>query len=258
LLACKQAGKKGILTFGGAYSNHIHATAYAANIEGLASIGMIRGEHTLPLNPTLHDAEQWGMQLHYLSRTDYQQKTSESFLARLAAEYRDFYLIPEGGDNAAGLKGCREIVNHIDAAVKHIVVAAGTGTTAAGIILGAAADQHIHVVSALKGDFLRAEIQQKLDEARSNWQLHDQFHFGGYAKWTAELIEFMNAFYRQTAVPLDPIYTAKAAYALIHLCKTGLLSNEEPKMLIHTGGLQGIRGFNKRYPNMLSYGGLVY
>lgn len=249
--ACLQAGKNTILTFGGAYSNHIHATAYAAKLVGIKSIGIIRGEQMQVLNPTLQDAADWGMELAYADRAEYRNKTSADFLENLAEQFGDFYLIPEGGDNELGRTGCEEIVEYFPASCKHIVCAAGTGTTAAGIISRSKIDQKIYVVSALKGDFLKQEIALKLTNQTAEWELLDQFHFGGYAKWDPSLLDFIQSFKEESGVLLDPVYTAKTAFASVQLINEGYLPNDGSVLMIHTGGLQGVRGFNQRFGNLI-------
>ena len=255
--AAQQAGHKTLLTFGGAYSNHIAATAAAGQAWGLATIGLIRGEQHLPLNPSLQLATEIGMELHYLSREEYRQKGEEEMLQALAQRFGAFYHVPEGGSNALAVKGCVELIDEIDVqAYDFICVACGTGGTLAGIVAGLNRRRQALGFPVLKGgSFLKAEVDQ-LTEAYNgqlyhNYQLITDYHFGGYAKWTAELIEFINNFKSQHGIPLDPIYTGKLLYGLYDLVKKGWFKPGTRLLAVHTGGLQGIKGFNERFGELI-------
>jgi 1-aminocyclopropane-1-carboxylate deaminase/D-cysteine desulfhydrase-like pyridoxal-dependent ACC family enzyme len=240
-----KVGHASLLTFGGAYSNHIYATAAAAHELGLKSIGIIRGEETLPLNPTLSFAKEKGMQFHYISREEYRKKTEASFLTQLQGLFGDFYLIPEGGTNELAAKGCTEFASQLNSEVDfdYLCLPVGTGGTMAGIIEGLDDSKNIIGFSTLKGaSFLENEIKKY--SSKQNWQLMYDYHFGGYAKVTIELKEFMKEFEKQHNVPLDPIYTSKMMFGVIDLIKKNFFKKGSSILVIHTGGLQGRAGFN--------------
>ncbi len=234
-------GNKTLLTFGGAYSNHIYATAAAAHELGIHSIGIIRGEETLPLNPTLSFAKASGMQLYYISREEYRTKTEPSFIEQLHNQHGDFYLIPEGGTNELAVKGCAEFANQLNTEVDfdYFCLPVGTGGTIAGIIEGLDESKKIIGFPVLKGaTFLEDEIREYT--SKKNWQLVYDYHFGGYAKVTNELLEFMHEFEKQFNIPLDPIYTAKMMFGIMDLIKKKFFEPGSTILAIHTGGLQGL------------------
>jgi 1-aminocyclopropane-1-carboxylate deaminase len=236
-------GHTTLLTFGGAYSNHIYATAAAANELGLKSIGIIRGEETRPHNPTLAFAIAMGMQLHYISREAYRNKTETSFIKELRYQFGDFYLIPEGGTNELAVKGCVEFAKQLSDEVDfdYLCLPVGTGGTIAGIIEGLDESKKIIGFPVLKGaGFLEAEIRKFT--SKKNWQLVYDYHFGGYAKVTKELLEFMDQFEKQFSVPLDQIYTSKMMYGIIDLINRKFFEPGSTILVIHTGGLQGRAG----------------
>jgi len=244
--------KKTILTFGGAYSNHIAATAAVGKLYDLNTIGVIRGEETLPLNPTLLQAEKDGMQFLYVSRSDYREKHTPEFVHILHEELGDFHLIPEGGGNKLGTKGCKDIVNEIDINFDYILTDCGTGTTLAGICDALGENQKAIGIPVLKGgEFIANEVKALLGDAYSSienqYSLETDYHFGGYAKYKLELIEFMRQFYQETSIKTDPIYTGKLFYALVDLIKKDHFEKGSTIVVVHTGGLQGIEGFEQRY-----------
>ncbi len=251
LAEAKKLGYKTLLTFGGAYSNHIAATAAAGKIIGLQTIGIIRGdelaknlEKTLSENDTLHFASVSGMHFKFISRERYREKTSAIFLEALTKEFGPFYLIPEGGTNPLAVRGCEEIMTSNDANYDVICCAVGTGGTIAGIINSTNANQTVLGFPALKGDFLSAEIEKYT--SKTNWKLISDYHFGGYGKINREGIEFINSFYTQQDIMLDPIYTAKMIFGIFDLAQKGFFSKNTRILAIHTGGLQGIAGMNKK------------
>ncbi|WP_269914933.1 1-aminocyclopropane-1-carboxylate deaminase/D-cysteine desulfhydrase [Acinetobacter sp. HY1485] len=223
---------KGVLTFGGAYSNHIAATAYAAHHYGLNSIGIIRGDELkdAPLNPTLANATRLGMQLIFVSRQTYKQRHEPNFLEQLQQQYPQYYLIPEGGTNALAIQGCKEILPY-ECNYDYICCAVGTGGTITGLI--ESTDAHIIGFSALKG------IAFNLNTQKKNWHITDNYACGGYAKMTPELREFIQKFEQQYDVLLDPVYTAKMMYGIDDLFKKGYFQPNDRVLAIHTGGLQG-------------------
>ncbi len=239
-----------VLTFGGAYSNHIHATAEAAKEAGLQAVGIIRGEETFPLNPTLADAKAAGMKLHHVPRDTYRKKTSPEFLEALRATYGDFYLIPEGGTNAMAIKGTMEILEESDKTYDFICTSIGTGGTMAGLLASAHASQTVLGFSSLKGDFIDEEIQLILEKHAltpvCKYRIMKEYHFGGYGKHKAELVEFIQAFSRKTGIPLDPVYTGKMMYGIMDMIRRAEIADGSRILALHTGGLQGIRGFNLR------------
>ncbi|WP_180172676.1 1-aminocyclopropane-1-carboxylate deaminase/D-cysteine desulfhydrase [Acinetobacter sp. YH01025] len=239
LLAARQQGFEKVLTFGGAYSNHIAATAFAAHKFGFQSLGMIRGEELAqrPFNPTLATAQQFGMQLEFISRNAYRQKDQPDFLQRLQQQYPDFYLIPEGGTNALAIQGCREILTAEDAQFDLICCAVGTGGTLAGLIEASQQHQQLLGFSALKGDFLTQEVAQLT--TKRNWRILDDYCCGGYAKTTPELIQFIQTFEQRYNIPLEQVYTGKMLRGIFDLIDQDKIGPDQKILLIHTGGLQG-------------------
>jgi len=261
LQAAKEQKYKRLLTFGGAYSNHIAATAAAGKIFGFDTIGVIRGELIEPLNPTLSLAQQQGMQFVSVGRKEYREDKAEIAI-RLQGDFGRCYVIPEGGSNTLAVKGCVEIVEEvreqIDGVPDYVCVSSGTGGTAAGLIVGLAGmSSLVKVFPALKGDFLIDEINsliwESVGESYDNWQLITDYHFGGYTKWNQELIDFINEFYQKFSLKIDPIYTGKLFYGVWNEIKKGHLKKNSTIVVIHTGGLQGIQGFNQRFGNLLHH-----
>ena len=256
LIAAREAGESTLLTFGGAYSNHIHAVAGAAKEYGFKSIGVIRGEEHLPLNPTLQDAEDLGMQFHYLDRTRYRQKYTVEVINSLAEKFGRFYLIPEGGTNELALKGAAEIVEGIEQDYDYYCVACGTAGTVAGMICGLEGRAQVLGFSVLKGDFHQQEVINWLSalgqSSLNNWQINTDYHFGGYAKYDLQLIDFINNFKETQQIQLDPIYTGKMLFGVIDLIAGGEFPENSSILAIHTGGLQGIKGFNQRFNNLIN------
>ncbi|MCX2679425.1 pyridoxal-phosphate dependent enzyme [Galbibacter sp. EGI 63066] len=236
-----------MLTFGGAFSNHIAATAYAGFEAGLQTIGVIRGEELegeIDNNPTLSFAKKHGMQFKFVSRSNYRNKNSEEFLKSLKAEWGDFYLVPEGGTNALAVKGCEEILGEEDTDFDYVCTSVGTGGTISGLVNCSQLRQQVLGFPALKGDFLQDEIRKFV--RKDNWELVSDYHFGGYAKINKELIDFINGFKKETGIPLDPVYTGKMMFGIIEMIKNGYFKEETRILAIHTGGLQGILGMNQR------------
>lgn len=246
-----------ILTFGGAYSNHIAATAAAGNYLGLKTIGVIRGEETLPLNSTLALASKNGMQFKYVSRTQYREnnKYENSFIKSLKNEYGDFYLVPEGGSNVLAVKGCTEILDNVNIDFNVVCSACGTGGTLAGII--ASTEKQVLGFPALKGgEFLKKDIELLLNSYSAqfdsvfnneDWNLITDYHFGGYAKVKPELIEFVQQFKEKHNIPLDLIYTGKMMFGIFDLLNNTTKLNNQTIIVVHTGGLQGNSGLEERF-----------
>ncbi len=245
LAQARQQGHHTLLTFGGAFSNHLVATAAACKDAGLACIGIVRGEETLPLSPTLQDCRDMGMQLHWVDRTAYRNKTDPAFLASLAQRFGAFYLVAEGGHNSAGISGAKEIMQLIPAATTHICCAVGTGTTMTGLIEASAPHQHIHGFAALKqGQYIADEIRSYT--AHTNWTLHTAHHFGGFGKFTPALITFTNAFYHSFNIPLDFVYTAKMMCGIFNMLEQRAFAAGSVITAIHSGGLQGNRSISDK------------
>ncbi len=239
-----------LITFGGAYSNHIAATAAAGFEHGFKTIGVIRGdelannlEDVIKQNPTLKFASEHGMQFHFVSRKAYRTKTSSAFINDLKEKFGKFYLVPEGGTNNFAVKGCEEILTDEDQQFDVICAAIGTGGTISGLINSTKKNQIVIGFPALKGNFLQHEIRKYVLKT-DNWSLNTNYNFGGYAKISEELISFINKFKRETEIPLDPVYTGKMLFGIVDLIKNNSFSKGTKILAIHTGGLQGIDGMN--------------
>jgi 1-aminocyclopropane-1-carboxylate deaminase len=258
LLEAQKKNYTRLLTFGGAYSNHIYATAAAGNLFGLGTIGVIRGEERLPLNPTLSFAVQQGMQLVYSDRTTYRQKHTITVQQELQQRFGEVFIVPEGGSNLNGIRGCTEILNEANTTFDTVCLACGTGTTLAGIALSLDQNQQVIGFPVLKnGDFLNLEIEQLLtdylasglptpSDSPASWQLLCDYHFGGYAKVNEQLISFSHKFTQEYGIPLDYVYTAKMFYGVMDLLRQGFFPRGDRILLIHTGGLQGNLGIEQR------------
>ncbi len=236
-----------LLTFGGAYSNHVYASAGAAKELDFKSIGVIRGEEVLPLNSTLAFAKDCGMKLHFVSRKDYRKKSEESFIDNLREEFGDFYFIPEGGSNVFAVKGCaefaREKLSSID--FDYLCLPVGTGGTVAGIIAGLEGKKKVIGFSVLKnGDFLNDEVRKFLLEYSEkdypNWSIKTDYHFGGYAKQTPELNEFILKMKNQYKLELDPVYMGKMFAGVLDLIEKNYFPKGSTILILHTGGLRPI------------------
>lgn len=241
-----------LLTFGGAFSNHISAVAFAGKEFGFSTIGIVRGdelkndlENTLKNNSTLKFASENGMQFEFISRSDYRFKNTDEFIDKLRKKYGNFYLIPEGGTNELAIKGCEEILKEKDHDFDFICSAVGTGGTISGLINSISSHQKVLGFPALKGDFLNLEIEKYTIQDK-NWSLVNDYHFGGFAKIDKDLINFMNQFKLETSIPLDPIYTGKMMYGLVDMIKKKYFKKGTKILAIHTGGLQGVLGMNMR------------
>ena len=250
LLQAKAENHETVLTFGGAYSNHIAAVAYAGKEQGFKTIGVIRGDELgdkIAENPTLRFAQECGMEFEFVTREAYRFKTQPDFITNLQQKFGSFYLVPEGGTNEYAIKGCEEILTEEDTKFDYVCCAVGTGGTISGIINSALPHQKVLGFPALKGDFLKDEIRKFA--TNQNWELITDYHFGGYGKVNEELVQFINQFYKQTEIPLDPIYTGKMVFGVIDLIQKDYFPNNSKILLIHTGGLQGIQGMNALLKN---------
>lgn len=246
----KTEGKNTLLTFGGAFSNHIPAVASAGKRHGFKTIGIIRGDElaeSFLQNPTLAYANECGMQLEFINRTDYRNKADENFLNHLTQRFGDCYVLPEGGTNRLAVKGCEEILSGEDFGFDYICCAVGTGGTLAGLINSSESHQQILGFSSLKGVFDDTAIAKFT--AKDNWKVVSDYHFGGYGKIKPDLVDFINRFYVENKVPLDPVYTGKMMFGIEDMIQTGYFPKGSKILAIHTGGLQGIAGMNQKLKN---------
>jgi 1-aminocyclopropane-1-carboxylate deaminase/D-cysteine desulfhydrase-like pyridoxal-dependent ACC family enzyme len=250
LLEAYRQGHRTLLTFGGAYSNHLYAVAAAGRDFGFHTIGLVRGEETGPLNPTLAFARQCGMALQYVSRDQYRHKTDARWLDSLRERYGDFYLLPEGGSNSLAVRGVAELVGEIDLPWTYLCCPCGTGGTLAGLVAGAAGRGRVVGFAALKGGgFLRQEVGQLLGAyealagqpvaAHANWQVQTEYHFGGYARVQPPLLAFIRRFEGENGIPIEQVYTAKMLYGIEDLLNGGGFARGAAVVALHTGGLQG-------------------
>jgi 1-aminocyclopropane-1-carboxylate deaminase len=245
LMDAHQQRYESLLTFGGAYSNHLYAVAAAGSKLGFRTIGIVRGEERADLlTSTLQFCKDRGMHLHRVSRTEYRQRHDDAYQRSLAERFGNPYLIPEGGTTTLALKGHRELVAEIGAQLHtmpdYFAVAAGTGGTAAGIL---SAGANVLAFSALKGaNFLRDDIDNLLvaDEGRGELTLFNDYHFGGYARWDESLVGFIRDFRLKHAIQLEQVYTAKMFYGLFDQIKKGYFASGTTIVAVHTGGLQGL------------------
>lgn len=254
----RNSGKDTILTFGGAFSNHLAATAALGNLAGIETKALVRGEE-VDSNATLYFCREMGMELEAIPRKRYATKDDPEFLELLYATLPGVYVIPEGGKGPLGVKGCTEILDEVDHAFDIVCASAGTATTVTGLLLGAGSSK-IWCFPALKGgQFLqRAIAQQAVDYCREfstkqdvkklmehGLLLQSDYHFSGYAKVNDELIDFMNTFYQKYGVKLDPVYTGKMMFGIMDLIRKGIVAKGSKVLCLHTGGLQGIAGMNE-------------
>ena len=247
LISAREQLHDTLLTFGGAFSNHIAATASAGAEHGFKTIGIIRGEELIDKisgNPTLVFAQKCGMHFKFVSRELYRKKVTPQFLDDLKNEFGNFYMLPEGGTNHLAIKGCEEILTEADKEYGYVCVSVGTGGTISGLINSSETDQKILGFPSLKGDFLRNEIKKMTN--KTNWELITDYHFGGYGKINRDLIAFINQFKQETKVPLDPVYTGKMLFGIVDLIVKGFFRKGSKILVIHTGGLQGIHGMNMK------------
>lgn len=258
LIEARKQNQTTLLTLGGAFSNHIAAVAAAGKIFDFKTIGIIRGEKIGALNPTLAFAEKCGMKQQFIDRKTYRERKEPAFLENLKNKFGDFYFLPEGGTNQLAIKGTAEIVDELQEELPQspdfICVPVGTGGTAAGIILQAAVKfpkAKIVCFPALKGNFLQKEIENILQLQLDNWHLRIEYHFGGYAKWNSELVDFINKFKTNYNVLLDPLYTGKMFYGIFDLIEKDFFPKESKIIAVHTGGLQGVKGFNERFGSII-------
>ncbi|MBI3500752.1 MAG: 1-aminocyclopropane-1-carboxylate deaminase/D-cysteine desulfhydrase [Bacteroidetes bacterium] len=246
----KRQKKDTLLTFGGAYSNHITATAAAGKEFGFKTIGIIRGDELASPNPseggeknqTLKFAEDCGMKLIFVSREEYKNKNSSELIHSITSSLTNFYLLPEGGTNSLAVKGCSEIISHVNIPFDFVCCPIGTGGTIAGVISSLRKDQKAIGFSVLKdGGFLKNEIEKLLTSPLppSKGEINTSYHFGGYAKHTPELLKFISDFEKENNIPLEQVYTGKMMFGIYDLIKKNYFPKNSTVIAIHTGGLQG-------------------
>lgn len=256
----KENNYKTILTFGGAFSNHIHATSAAGKIFGFETIGIIRGEEHLPLNPTLSFASKNGMKFFYVSRSDYRKKDSDEYKNNLKKKFGHVLIIPEGGSNLLAIKGASEIPNLIENDFDYLVTACGTAGTLSGLIVGLQNRKQLLGISVLKGAaFLNNNVKNFTYEfsksSFSNWKIIFDYHFGGYAKINYDLISFIKQIEKLNDIILDPVYTGKMLFGVYDLAKKNYFEKNKNIICLHTGGIQGIDGMKQK---MLLMQNLLY
>jgi len=251
ILHAEQQKFEGVLTFGGAFSNHLVATAAACQLAGLRSIGIVRGDElTKDSNDTLKRCAQYGMELHFVSRSDYAFRNERMYQEELTTKFPSMYIVPEGGANYLGIIGCSEILSETSNDFDIVAVAQGTTTTSAGLLMSLPEKSILWAVPVLKGFNALTEMKSLYGysafdtETISDWlnkiEILDAYHFGGYGKYTEELLDFIESFYTETKIPLDPVYTAKAVFALLKEIELRDLQNKSI-LFIHTGGIQGAK-----------------
>ncbi len=247
----KREDKKTLITFGGAYSNHLHATAFMGRRLGIQTVAIVRGEQLVPLNPTLKDCTDWGMIIEPVSRGLYRQKHQAPEIQSIIDKYPSPYVVPEGGANRLGVLGAAKMLDDVDQeSLDIVVVACGTGVTMAGLISGC--EPHVRVIGfpALKAEkWMGDEVRGWLGVitcANNNWALQHGFHFGGYGKTKPDLLEFMGDMEAGYNLLLDPIYTGKAFYGLLKMIENGEIARGSNVLFIHSGGLQGRRGLSAK------------
>lgn len=256
ILQCNQFKNEGILTFGGAYSNHLVATAAACAKAGLNSVGVVRGDElNANSNVTLDRCAELGMHLHFVSREEYHLRDERYYHEELLNAFPNLWVVPEGGSNYWGMVGCQELVSEIKEPFDRLIVAQGTSTTSCGLLLGLSEEQKLSVVPALKGFDSISEMKQRFGksgiDAETTSQLIAQtevlneYHFEGYAKYSDELIDFMRTFYQKHTVKLDHVYTGKVMFGLWEEIKSGKYDGEKI-VFVHTGGLQGLSGLESK------------
>jgi len=235
-----EIGAKNVVTFGGGFSNHLAATAFAAKMFGLGSAGIVRGKYAA-LTPTLKTCAEQGMELIFVTQEDYKNKHEPEWAEQLVTHFDELFIIPEGGANEWGRTGAGLIGRFIDDSYTHIAVSVGTGTTLTGLRNKINPEQQLLGFAPMKqGTYLKDYISEHVDADKNDrWQLYDQWHFGGFGRWNDELISFMNDFYTMNSIGLDMVYTAKMMYGLRELLANKAFGKDDRILCIHTGGLQG-------------------
>lgn len=254
------SGKTEILSFGGAYSNHLHALAAVCQEKRIPFTAIVRGEEPPKPGYTLRFLSELGTDILYVDRSTYREWTQHSDFSALQIKFPDSYIIPEGGTSEflfAGFESIAGIVKNEFHGITpdHIVLAAGTGGTAAGWIHASSEKTHVHVINVLKNKSLDSKIAELLNFTKkaklAPYTIHHEYHMGGYATYNESLVQWINSFYEIYGIPLDPVYTGKMLIAAADLANKSHFNKNDKVLLIHTGGLQGINGFNERWGNLL-------
>lgn len=258
ILAANSAGKSTILSFGGAFSNHLHALAFAGKKLNIKTVGVVRGEEPKVLSPTLQDCVDWGMTLQWLSRRDYRNIAPVDCIVDYAKKYPDAWIIPEGGSSEQGVLGVRELFERMWSAggMNYDVIACpvGSGATLAGIVSADLGELRCVGFSALKGaSDLESRVQGHLGSAQGvkSWEISHDYHFGGFAKLNKRLTDFISGIHQTHDLLLDPVYTGKMLYGLLEWVYQGRISKDARILAVHTGGLQGWRGFGDKVPSFV-------
>lgn len=258
IAAIQQAGAPGFITFGGAFSNHLAACAFVANSHNLHMIALVRGLEQGITNPTLNFLQQCGVTVIGITRSDYNLKSEPEFLETIQQTYPGYVIIPEGGANLPGIKGCMEILHEVPETFDYVAAPVGTATTFTGLLLsGYPAKKFLGFPAVRGGAYLEYDVNNFIAQAKHTdwlpttftppaWRLVTDYHFGGFGKVTPELIAFMNRFYAEADIPLDPVYTAKMVFGLTQMAANGAFEKGSSVLVVHTGGLQGIIGMNQR------------
>ena len=251
LAAAKRKGVNRLVSFGGAWSNHLHALAAVGAEQGFATVGIIRGDEDAADTAMIADARAWGMQIVRVSRTEYRRRLEPAYLADIQQRFAPCMVVPEGGSNRAGVRGCAAIADLVrthSPAARHILLPVGTGTTLAGLAAGLDSTYQVTGIAALKGAVdLEHRVEQALAAVAANtvapWRILHEDHCGGFARTSAELRAFMLEFEAVQGIPLEPVYTGKLLYAIYRRLRSGQWRTDIPLLAIHTGGLQGRRGY---------------
>ena len=237
----EEANKDGlpVLTFGGAFSNHIIATAKACSLNNISCIGIIRGEKPVELNHVLIAAEEFGMKLHFVSREEYRRRGEEKYQEELLQQFGEHFIIPEGGGNDLGVKGCTEILSPIAEEFDYVFTPVGSGGTLAGLSLSAGLKAKIIGIAVLKGEnYLEQSVKDLIGKKHVlHWSIQHDYHFGGYAKWNNELMEYIYKFKFSNSIQLEPVYTGKLFYGINDLIKKNFFPPNSKILCLHTGGL---------------------
>jgi len=246
ILEAEKNNQNTLLSFGGAYSNHLHALAAIGNQLNLNTIGIIRGQAPEQLNPCLEDLIDWGMQLKFVTRQEYKQKNSDEFINNLKNEFADFYLIPEGGNNAAGIRGCAELLDELDENYDVICCEVGSGTMFSALIQNNRKKNTSYLgFAVMKNTQLDKEIKDNLTSHTNStdWQINHHYHFGGFAKTSTELNNFIKNFKDENNIQLEPVYSGKMLWGILDLIENDYFKPGTRILSIHGGGLQGLRGY---------------
>lgn len=260
LLAAAQQSADTLLSFGGPYSNHLHALAAAGQLFNFKTIGIVRGERPQTLSPSLQDMQHWGMQLEFISRADYRKRESDEFIQQLRKQFGAFYLIPEGGNNTAGRYGCGELLDELDQAYDVICCEVGSGTQFSALVsqhgVSSQATQQTHYLGfvVMKNPTLFQQLADYFKQQQvpyNNWSLNHDYHFGGFARANDTLHRFIHQFKQRHGIQLEPVYSGKMLYGIYQLIEQDYFNPGSRILAIHGGGLQGLRGFADAYPDVV-------